>query len=298
MTYQPFSLIMPEVPAYMSDGEIASLWGTIGYICSIQMEPYMRDIRRCNRVTIHFEHFGVDELREQITNGFYKTQSYSFASSSGVYRISTFGSLLLPCESSNPPRNEYSHIIAFQLQDIVRKQAEQIERLKSRFDIQLQDVVRKQAEQIQRLESRFDIQQQDIVRKQAEQIERLESRLDLHYQSTIRKQTEQIQRLESRIKEMETKIHEGTDLYMVAIEQFEERLLEQDAYCKYLEERIQDTTEVLNKHIEHSYRDNKTVDELKQETKALIDWCSRPIWNRTAAFNYEKEPECDFTSEF
>ena len=260
MPYQPFSLIMPEVPAYMTDGEIASLWGPMGYICSIQMEPYMRDIRRCNRVTIHFEHFGVDELREQITNGFYKTQTYNrFHCSTGI--ISRFGSLLLPCESVNPPRNEYSHIIAFQLQDVVRKQAEQI----------------------QRLESLFDIQQQDIVRKQSEQIHRLES----------------------RIKEMETKIHEGTDLYVdinqsytVAIEQFEARLLEQDDYYKCIEERIMDTTEVLNKHIEHSYRDNKTVDELKQKTKALIDWCSQPIWNRSTAFSFSKESTYEFTSEF
>jgi len=275
MTYQPFSLIMPEVPAYMSDGEIASLWGTIGYICSIQMEPYMRDIRRCNRVTIHFEHFGADELREQITNGFYKTQSYDFRTRSR--RQLDFSSLLLPCETSNPPRNEYSHIVAFQLQDIVRKQAKQIQDLESRFDLQLQA----------------------IVRKQADQIHDIESRLDLHYQSTIRKQADQIQRLESKLDKMETDLYvDINQSYTAIIERFETRLNEQDAYCKCLEERIMDTTEVLNKHIEHSYRDNKTVDELKQKTKALIDWCSQPIWNRSTAFSFSKESTYEFTSEF
>jgi hypothetical protein len=281
MTYQPFSLIMPEVPAYMSDGEIARFWGQNPYIRSIQMEPYVKGIDRYNRVTIHFEHFGDNELRQKITNGFYKTTAYDLT----IKRPGQldFSSLLLPCESSNPPRNEYSHIVVFQLQDIVSKQAKQIQDLESGFDNQLQA----------------------IVSKQAAQIHNIESRLDLQYQSTIRKQTEHIQRLECRLQEMETKIHEVTDLYVDinqsytgALEQFETRLREQDAYCKCLEERIMDTTDILNNHIEHSYRANKLFDELKQETKALTEWCSRPIWNRTAAFNYEKEPEYDFTSEF
>jgi hypothetical protein len=284
MTYQPtpFSLIMPEVPAYLSDGEIARLWGRYPRIRSIQMEPYMRDIDRCNRVTIHFDDFGNDELRQQITNGYYKTTLYDFRHHRNPRNID-FGSLLLPCESSNPPRNEYSHIVAFQLQDIVHKQAKQIQDLERGFDNQLQA----------------------IVSKQAAQIHNLESRLDLQYQSTIRKQTEHIQRLECRLQEMETKIHEVTDLYVDinqsytgALEQFETRLREQDAYCKCLEERIMDTTDILNKHIEHSIKFNKSVDELKQETKALTEWCSRPIWNRTAAFSYEKEPKYEFTSEF
>ena len=246
MSHQPtpFSLIMPQVPAYMSDGEIARLWqnceGVIS-IRSIQMEPFMSDVndRQFNQVTIHFNDLSLNgREREKIKNGYYTTDTkYGFRCPfTHQYLLQSH---LLPCETSNPLRNEYSHIVAFQLQD------------------------------------------------------------------TVRKQSDQIQRLESQLEEMETKIHEGTDLYVdinrsytVALEKFETRLREQDAYCKYLEERIMDTTEVLHKHIEHSYRANKLFDELKQETKALTEWCSRPIWNRTAAFNYEKEPECDFTSEF
>ena len=266
MTYQPtpFSLIMPEVPAYMSDGEIARLWGQYPYIRSIQMEPFIQNSQRCNRVTIHFDDFKGygDELREHITNGYYKTTTYDFPTYlGGAYLRNKFSSYLIPCESSNPPRNEYSHIVAFQLQDIVHKQVKQIQDLESRFDLQLQAIVRKQADQIQRLESKID--------------------------------------------EMETKIHEGTDLYVdinqsytVIIERFETRLNEQDAYCKCLEERIMDTADILNKHIEHSFTFNKSVDELKQETKALTEWCSRPIWNRTASFRFQKEPNFEFTSEF
>jgi len=260
MSYQPipFSLIMPQVPPYITDGEIASLWGQYPYIRSIQMEPFIQNNQRCNRVTIHFDDFKGygDELRENITNGYYKTITYDFPrySGGGLLR-NKFSSLLLPCETSNPPRNEYSHIVAFQLQDIVHKQAKQIEDLESRFDLQLQSIVRKQADRIQHLES--------------------------------------------KLEEMETDLYvDINQSYTGALKRFETRLNEQDAYCKCLEERITDTADILNKHIEHSFTFNKSVDELKQETKALTEWCSRPIWNRTTSFRFEKEPKYEFTSEF
>jgi hypothetical protein len=39
----PFSLIMPEVPAHITDGEIARQWGMNPYIRSIQMEPFVEN---------------------------------------------------------------------------------------------------------------------------------------------------------------------------------------------------------------------------------------------------------------
>lgn len=226
MSFKPFSLIMPEVPAYMSDGEIARFWGQYPYIRSIQMEPYVNGIDRYNRVTIHFEHFGDNELRQRITSGYYKTTAYDLTIKKPGQL--DFSSLLLPCETSNPPRNEYSHIVAFQLQDIVHKQAKQIQDLESRFDLQLQA----------------------IVRKQADQIQRIERTLDLHYQAVVRDQADRIQRLESKLEEMETDLYvDINQSFTGALERFETRLNEQDAYCKCLEERITDTADILNKHI-------------------------------------------------
>ena len=57
-------------------------------------------------------------------------------------------------------------------------------------------------------------------------------------------------------------------------------------------------TDLEKDDIEHSFTFNKSVDELKQETKALTEWCSRPIWNRNTSFRFEKEPKYEFTSEF
>jgi len=136
MAYQPipFSLIMPEVPAHITDGEISRLWGMNPYIRSIQMEPFVVARLRYQRVTVHFDDFKGygDELRERIMNGYYKTNSYSFNfGSGGNYLLES--SYLLPCETPQPPRTEYSHVVALQLQDVVRKQAEQIQMLEARL---------------------------------------------------------------------------------------------------------------------------------------------------------------------
>ena len=250
---------MPEVPAYISDGEIGRLWqrceGLIN-IRSIQMESFMSDVveQQFNRVTIHFDDLSLNGgEREKIKNGYYTTDKYGFRC---PYTHQTlFHSYLIPCESSNPLRNEYSHNVVFKLQD--------------------------------------------IVRKQADQIQRIERTLDLHYQAVVRDQADRIQRLESKIEEMETDLYvDINQSFTGALERFETRLNEQDAYCKCLEERITDTADILNKHIEHSFTFNKSLDELKQETKALTEWCSRPIWNRNTSFRFEKEPKYEFTSEF
>jgi hypothetical protein len=132
----PFSLIMPEVPAHITDGEIARLWGMNPYIRSIQMEPFVDNGKRCQRVTVHFDDFKGygDELREKIMNGYYKTNSYSFNfGSGGNYLLES--SYLLPCETPQPPRTEYSHMVALQLQDVVREQAEQIRLLEAQLQL-------------------------------------------------------------------------------------------------------------------------------------------------------------------
>lgn len=125
MAYQPtpFSLIMPEVPAWITDGNIASLWHG-QYINSIQMDPYVENGRRCQRVTIHFDDFSNIEIKENITNGYYKTNPFHFNTLGGVAISSSY---LLPCDSPNPKRTEYSHIVAFQLQDLFQQQTERIE---------------------------------------------------------------------------------------------------------------------------------------------------------------------------
>ena len=44
-------------------------------------------------------------------------------------------SYLLPCETPQPPRTEYSHVVALQLQDVVRQQAEQIRLLEAQLQL-------------------------------------------------------------------------------------------------------------------------------------------------------------------
>jgi hypothetical protein len=143
MAYQPipFSLIMPEVPAHITDGEIARLWGEplllhcghsmINYIRSIQMEPFVNNGKRWQRVTIHFDDFPRADIRQIIENGYYETNIFKFPASVEDYLINR--SYLLPCETPQPPRTEYSHVVALQLQDVVRKQAEQIQMLEARL---------------------------------------------------------------------------------------------------------------------------------------------------------------------
>ena len=132
----PFSLIMPEVPDHITDGEIAGQWKVCGYhyIRSIQMEPFVENGRRCQRVTIHFDDFSNSELREQIVSGYYKTNLYNLRwAIAGNYILES--SYLLPCETPQPPRTEYSHVVALQLQDVVRQQAEQIRLLEAQLQL-------------------------------------------------------------------------------------------------------------------------------------------------------------------
>jgi hypothetical protein len=228
MTYQPipFSLIMPEMPAYMSDGKISQLWGQHPYIRSIQMEPFMKNNHRYNRVTIHFDDFKGygDELREQITNGHYTTNAFDFSYIIGGAKASRLDfnqSRLLPCESSNPPHSEYSHIVAFQLQEVVRKQAEHI------------------------------------------------------------------QSLESRLEEMEKKVGENVNIqsfHNETMEWFERRLITLDTYRSRMEYDIKDIVKQQNEQSEKTYQLSALFTRLKQDTTALIEWCSQPMWKRTSAF--------------
>jgi len=271
MSYQPtpFSLIMPEVPAHMSDGDIARLWGEpllhhcghsmINYIRCIQLEPVVDKSKRCQRVTIHFDDFPRADIRQQIDNGYYETNIFKFPAGVQDYLINR--SYLLPCDRPQPPRTDYSHVVALQLQDVVKKQADHIHRLEA----------------------------------QLIEIETNNNRGLCH-------QAEQMERLENRIKEMETTIREGTEIqldiqqtYTATFERLESRLLEQDSYRIRLEANMKSLQEL---HFEDMKQHIEEKEELKQKIEALTEWCSQPVWKRTTSFVLPKEPEDRFVSEF
>ncbi len=162
MTYQPtpFSLIMPEVPAHITDGEIAYIWDVAGRnnvrIRSIQMEPCCLQHGDYNRVTINFDDFnGYGILRESIVNGYYSNRTFDFndlrKGQQPRAHMPLKNSCLLPCESLNPPQSKYSHVVALQLQDVVRDQLQLTSNLFGRDD--------DRARQIKRLETRIQSQE-------------------------------------------------------------------------------------------------------------------------------------------
>ena len=147
MAYQPtpFSLIMPEVPAHITDGEIAYIWDVAGRnsvrIRSIQMELCCLQHGDYNRVTIHFDDFngyGI-ALRESIMNGYYSIRTFDLndlrKGQQPRAHMPLKDSYLLPCETPQPPRTEYSHMVALQLQDVVRQQAQQIRLLEAQLQL-------------------------------------------------------------------------------------------------------------------------------------------------------------------
>lgn len=119
-----------------------------------------------NRVVVHFDDFPDTELRTKIQSGNHSTINHTWH-----FGNLTLDTPVLPYNSDlpQPPPSEYSHTVALQLQDIVRQQAEQIQRLKG-SNVYLQD------------------KQKLLVNR--------------------------IQNLESKLNEMETRVHEGTELYM------------------------------------------------------------------------------------
>ena len=211
MSYQPtpFSLIMPSVPAHITDGDIAHLWGMNPYIRSIQMEPFVENSIRCQRVTINFDDFNGygDELRKDIMKGYYKTNPYNFHERSGGRSGGRSGrnyllesSYLLPCDRPQPPRTEYSHVVALQLQDVVKKQAEQMERLENRIK-EMETTIREGTE------IQLDIQQTYIAT-----FERLESRLLEQDSYRIRLEANMISLQELHFEDMKQHIEEKEEL--------------------------------------------------------------------------------------
>ena len=215
MSYQPtpFSLIMPEVPAHMSDGDIARLWGEpllhhcghsmINYIRCIQLEPVVDKSKRCQRVTIHFDDFPRADIRQQIDNGYYETNIFKFPAGVQDYLINR--SYLLPCDSPQPPRTEYSHVVALQLQDVVKRQAEQMECLENRIkemettiregtEIQL-DIQQTYTATFERLESR--LLQQDSYRRWLEA--NMISLQELHFED-MKQHIEEKEELKQKIE--------------------------------------------------------------------------------------------------
>jgi len=250
MSYQPrpFSFVLLKVPAHMSDVEIRQ---AMRYrVRCIQIEPYDVPISGdntlhtdlYNRVVVHFDDFPDDELRTKIQSGFYSTIDMKWHLDHLSLRTH-----VLPYNSEQPPPSEYSHTVALQLQDIVRKQAEQIQRLEA-SNVYLQDNQTGQANRIQNLES--------------------------------------------RLNEMETRVHEGTELYMDinqssmdAFRRMKSKLRYHKTYIKRLEANI-------------TALQSKEKDGLKQKIDALTEWCSQPLWKRSSAFVMPEESNCEFISEF
>lgn len=261
MAYQPIplSLIMPEVPAHITDGEIARLWGMNPYIRSIQMEPFVNNSKRCQRVTIHFDDFTGygDDLREKIVNGYYKTNPYNFHyGSGGNYLLES--SYLLPCETPQSPRTEYSHVVALQLQEIVRKQTEQIRLLEARLN-EMETMIQEGTKL-----------QLDINQTNTEKFHRISKRLD------------------HRTYELETRIHEINDLHVEGFDQLEPRLQSHEDYNNYMHAMIVD---LEAKHEAENKLQAQEKEELKHKIDALTEWCSQSAWKRTRAFVLPKESE-------
>lgn len=253
MSYQsrPFSFVLLKVPAHMSDVEIRQLM--FYRVRCIQIEPFVpisgdntlyTDLY--NRVVVHFDDYPDDELRTKIQTGFYSgiEKKWHINYNGGNLTLNTH---VLPYNSEQPPPSKYSHTIALQLQDIVRKQAEHIERLEA-SNVYLQDNQTRQANRIQNLES--------------------------------------------RLNEMETRVHEGTELYMDinqssmdAFRRMKSKLRYHKTYIKRLEANI-------------TALQSKEKDGLKQQIDALTEWCSQPLWKRSSAFVMPEESNCEFISEF
>ena len=254
MSYQPtpFSLIMPELSYDKTDGEFAYLWSDY-HIRSIQREPIPEKKNGgwsgLANITINFYEFP-RELREQIENGYYKTNKYKFK----------YGqeSLLLPCDT---PIMDYSFGFALQLQDVVKKQADHINRLEAQL-------------------IEIETNNNRGLCHQAEQMERLENRIK-EMETTIREGTE----IQLDIQQT----------YTATFERLESRLLEQDSYRTRLEARM---TYLQELHFEDMKQHIEEKEELKQKIEALTEWCSQPVWKRTTSFVLPKEPEDRFVSEF
>lgn len=265
MAYQPtpFSLIMPEVPAHITDGEIAALWCN-HYIRSIQMEPFVDNGKRCQRVTVHFDDFCKSELREQIVSGYYKTNPFKNFTNGARAAISCC--YLLPCETPQPPRTEYSHVVALQLQDVVRKQAEQIRMLESRLN-EMETMIQEGTK------LQLDINQSNTE--------------EFHHFS---------KRLEDRTYELEKKIQGINDVHVEEFDQLEPRLHSHEDYNNDIHDMI------IALEAKHEAENKIHAEEnaiLNQKLAAVIEWCSQPVWRRKfAAFVPPKAPEDGFVSEF
>jgi len=203
---------MPEVPAHITDGDIAYIWDVAGRynvrIRSIQMEPCCLEHGDYNQVTIHFDNFngyGI-ELRENIMNGYYSKRAFDFNDLRKGQLPHAYMPLrswrLLPCESSNPPKSEYSHVVALQLQEVVREQLQHIANLFGRDDNRshqidsldkcIKKMERMHNEQIECLEARIQ-SQEDYKNGLQERIIALESKME----SDAREKEELKQKIEA-----------------------------------------------------------------------------------------------------
>ena len=243
-------LSMTRIPLYVSDYEIARVWkeynGSI--VNSVRFEPNQDTGYR--KATVWFSDL-VGHLpypywsAEQTTSIFSNNYKKSFLP--GAEKLGNILGFLESCSPSLEEPRDFSFIMTLQLQDIVRKQAEHIERLEA-SNVYLQDNQTGQANRIQNLES--------------------------------------------RLNEMETRVNEGTELYMDinqssmdAFRRMKSKLRYHKTYIKRLEANI-------------TALQSKEKDGLKQKIDALTEWCSQPLWKRSSAFVMPEESNCEFISEF
>jgi hypothetical protein len=297
----PFSFIMPEVPAHISDGEIARLWGSYPYIRSIQMEPFVDNSKGCNRVTIHFDDFKGfgDELREKITNGYYKSNIYDFQSRSAV-KLPLCSSYLLPCEISNPKRTEYSHIVALQLKDVVREQAIHIQKLEDQIanmeaSIRCSNNIYMDNDQL--LESKI-LEQENMIHRLDERCKHMEDLFNktiLQYDQKIKRlndvhaieQQNQYEYMESRLQEYNIKYENHYDCMESRLQEY--NIKQHKKHYDWMESRFQ---EYIMKHEKQYKSDHKTI-------MALSEWCSQPMWKRSNSFVLSAQNDVEeYSSEF
>jgi len=263
----PFVLCMTRVPLYVSDNEIVRAWKNYNgsVVKAVRFEP--SELAEYRKATVWFinligylphPHYSEGQTVSTMLNNYKKKQL------PGAERAEGLIGFLEPCSTSFEEPSEFSFMIAFQLQDVVRDQHQLISNLFGRDDDRSHQI--------------------DSLDKCIKKVE-------------IR-HIKQIEHLEARVNKMKKRIQEGTKLQLdinqcniEEINQLEVRIQSQEDYNNRLEERIIALEAKMAS-------DAREKEELKQKIDALTEWCSQPVWKRTSAFVLPKGSEDEFVNEF
>jgi len=128
---------MTRVPLYVSDGDIGRAWKEYNgsLVKAVRFEPIQHTGYR--KATVWFSDL-VGQLphpyysAEQTTSIFSNNYKKKFLP--GAEKLGNILGFLEPCSTTEEPPGDFSFIVAHQLQDIVSKQAEQIQRLENRLE--------------------------------------------------------------------------------------------------------------------------------------------------------------------